>query len=120
MVDLRSRKALILAFVIAVVIVLLSGSGSGPAEVLLLPFLFILPLVVLYTVIKSAVGGAIRGAGTGGDHGYEGTAREILDRRYARGEIDRDEYRRAIRDLQAEYPATRSSAGALLKIRALW
>ena len=101
MVNLRSRKALIAAFVIAVIIVLLSGSGIGPTELFLLPFLFVLPLLVLYTVIKLAVSGAIRNTSTSGDDIYDGTAREILDRRYARGEIGRDEYRRSIRDLQA-------------------
>jgi hypothetical protein len=80
MVDLRSRKAVIAAFAIAVVIALLSGSGIVATEVLLLPFLFILPLVVLYAVIRLAVGGSIRDACTGGDDIFEGTAWEILDR----------------------------------------
>ena len=80
MVDLRPRKAVIVAFAIAVVIYLLSGSGIGATEVLLLPFLFILPLVVLYAVIRLAVGGSIRDARTGGDDIFEGTAWEILDR----------------------------------------
>ena len=80
MVDLRSRKAVIGAFAIAVVIVLLSGSGIGATEVLLLPFWFILHLAALYAVIRLAVGGSIRDACTGVDDSFEGTAREILDR----------------------------------------
>ncbi len=77
MVKLRSRRAMIVAFAIAVVIVLLFGSGIGSTEVLLLPFLFILPLVVLYAVIKLAFGAAIRDTRTGGDDIFDGTAREI-------------------------------------------
>jgi uncharacterized membrane protein len=75
--------------------------GIGSTEVLLLPFLFSLPLVMRYAVIEMTVGGPIRDASMKDDDTSDGTAREILDRCYARAEIGRDEYRRSIRDLQA-------------------
>jgi len=73
--------------------------------------LSILPMVVvfvllptLYLVIKWTVSSALRGVSSAfreasaGDH----TARQILDERYARGEIGREEYEQVRRDIQAE------------------
>jgi len=73
--------------------------------------LSILPIVVvfvlvptLYLVIKWTVSSALRGVSSAfreasaGDH----TARQILDERYARGEIGREEYEQVRRDIQAE------------------
>ena len=56
--------------------------------------LWIVLIVVLALVIKAATGG---GSGQGG--GQTKTPREILDERYARGEIDKDEYEQKQRDL---------------------
>jgi uncharacterized membrane protein len=54
--------------------------------------LIIGPLVVLYLIIKWAVGSGIRDASKRGVGVQDRTAREILDERYARGEIGREEY----------------------------
>jgi len=61
-------------------------------------------LPTLYLVIKWTVSSALRGVSSAfreasaGDH----TARQILDERYARGEIGREEYEQVRRDIQAE------------------
>jgi uncharacterized membrane protein len=38
--------------------------------------------------------------GSHGPHNWDESAREILDRRYARGEISREEYQQVRRDLE--------------------
>lgn len=58
-------------------------------------------LVVAPFVKWAAVSGIIGdGRKPGGDSGNR-SAREILDERYARGEIDREEYARMLEDLQS-------------------
>ena len=65
--------------------------GVGPAEMVI--FLIILVVVIfLATRLLQGPGGT----GTGGS-GDSPTALEVLDQRYARGEINREEYL-AIRD----------------------
>jgi putative membrane protein len=64
----------------------------------------VLPIVVLYLVIKWAVSSALRSISSSFREAFTAsrTAREILDERYARGEIGREEYGRMRRDIQAE------------------
>ena len=61
----------------------------------------VIPLIALYYVIRWAVSGSIRDAAKseGGDLAHP-TARQILDERYARGEIGRDEHGRMRRDIE--------------------
>jgi putative membrane protein len=53
--------------------------------------------IVLLVLVLLLLGGLLR-AGQGRD--AESSARDILDRRYARGEIDRDEYQQRLEDLE--------------------
>lgn len=53
--------------------------------------------IVLLVVVLVLLAGFLR---TGRDRDAGPGAREILDRRYARGEIDRDEYQRRLSDLE--------------------
>ena len=69
----------------------------------------LLVLVVLGAVwlARALTSGSGRNQRTGdetGDGGAAGSAREALDLRYARGEIGRDEYLQARRDLGARAP----------------
>ena len=60
----------------------------------------VVPFIAPYHVIRWAVSGSIRDAAKreGGDLAHP-TARQILDDRYARGEIGGDEYERMRRDI---------------------
>ena len=90
MADLRSRRALILASIFAVAVVLLSVSGAG----MLLSFLLFVvgPLVALYFIVRSAVRAGVAAASKAAATPELRTAREILDARYARGEIGPEDY----------------------------
>lgn len=82
-----------------------------PAVGLLMALLwFFISIAVLVLIVLAVVwlarnvgsgGGGSAGAGyrTGGGHTPTGGAREALDLRYARGEIDREAYLQARRDL---------------------
>ena len=97
--DLGSRKALLLALVFAAVVVVLStvGPGLGTLLVTLLPLAGL--IAALYLVVRWAVAAGI--CDTGGRGVADGpAAREVLDGRYARGEIGPEEYERARRDLE--------------------
>ncbi len=87
---LRSREALLAAVVFAAVVVVLSTTVPGPGALLM----FLLPpaalFIVLYFVVRCAVAAGLRGAGSGDGR----TAREILDARYAGGEIGQEDYER--------------------------
>ncbi len=62
------------------------------------PLLAIILLVVLAALIVPYM----RGIGTGAGEPRGRTARDILDERYARGEIDREEYLRRRQDIVGE------------------
>ena len=96
---LGSRNALLLAVVFAAVVVVGSsiGPGLGPLLVAVLPLAAM--VIALYFVVRWAVAAGIRDAGVGGVDGPR-TAREVLDGRYARGEIGPGDYERARRDLE--------------------
>lgn len=55
--------------------------------------------IVLIVVVVWALVAGLRPRGGGEDRGGP-SAREILDRRYASGEIDADEYQRRLNDLR--------------------
>ena len=92
MADLGSGRALILASIFAVAVILLSISGAGPG--LLLSFLLFVvgPLVALYFIVKSAVRAGVGAASKAVATTKLRTAREILNARYARGEIGPEDY----------------------------
>jgi uncharacterized membrane protein len=69
----------------------------------------ILPLVALYFIVRWAVSAGVRDAGKRTVEQYPRTPREILDERYARGEIGRDEYEQVCRDLETGQTMPRAS-----------
>lgn len=73
------------------------GTGWGWGGMWLGPLFMIVPLALLVALIVVLV----RWLGGGSDDGGRRvrTAREILDERYARGEIDREEYQRRRSDI---------------------
>lgn len=75
------------------------GWGSGWGGMILGPLVMVAWLVVLVAVVVLIV----RWLGGGGVSGVkpERTAREILNERYARGDIDREEYLRRRQDIDA-------------------
>jgi putative membrane protein len=58
-------------------------------------------MIVLLTLLIAGIVGLVRWIGGGGSDGGSRvrTARDILDERYARGEIDREEYQRRRDDI---------------------
>jgi putative membrane protein len=65
--------------------------------------ILLLIVVVAFVAVLRTLGGGIRDAAkeTGTSEGGR-TARRILDERYARGELARDEYERMRRDIEAD------------------
>lgn len=94
MFDLGSRRALILASIFTAAVVVLSVSGAGPGA-LLNSLLFVVgPLIALHFIVKSAVRAGVNAASKAAVTPELRTAREILDARYAGGEIGPDDYQR--------------------------
>jgi putative membrane protein len=87
--ELGTRKALLLALVFAGVVVVVSSVGPGLGPVLLYLAPLAVTSVVLYFIVRWAVA-----AGNAGWSGRVRTAREVLDERYARGEIGAEEHGR--------------------------
>ncbi len=56
-------------------------------------------IVLVVVLIAAAVSCAARRRGSRGADGARESARDVLDKRYARGEIGRDEYEQKKRDL---------------------
>jgi uncharacterized membrane protein len=90
--DLGSRRALILASIFAVAVVILSFIGEGPGALLSFLLFVVGPLVALYFIVKSAVRAGVVAASKAAAAPELRTAREILDARYARGEIGQEDY----------------------------
>ena len=86
---LGSRQALLAAVVFAAVVAVLSFAVPGPGALLLAVLPPTALFVVLYFVVRWAVASGLRDADKGGG---TRTAREILDQRYARGEIGPEDY----------------------------
>jgi putative membrane protein len=79
--------------------------GVGYVELLIFSLLpIVVMFVLLYLVIKWAVSSALRNISSTFRDAFTAsrTAREILDERYARGEIGREKYEQVRRDIQAE------------------
>jgi len=78
------------------------GLGGGRGWMWVFWLLLLVGLVLLVVVAVRALGGGItRGSGaTNGERRpVHGRAREILDERYARGELTTDEYRERLHQL---------------------
>ena len=62
------------------------------------PWMWIFPLIflIVFALFLSRIGGRPMW----GERKPHETAREILDRRYARGEVNRDEYQQMKKDLE--------------------
>jgi putative membrane protein len=67
------------------------GSGWAPVWMMLMPVLWIGLIVLIVWAVVALVRGGRREAGEGGRQSPE----EILDRRFALGEIDAEEYQQA-------------------------
>lgn len=84
------------------------GMGGGMAMMLIFGVLLLAGLVVLVVVLVKLFSGRPKAAAlpeSGGGHGTENTrAREILDERYARGDVNAEEYRAMRRELGAGDP----------------
>ncbi len=92
MADLGSRWALILASIFAVAVVMLSFVGEGPGALLGFLLFVVGPLIALYLIVKSAVRAGGVAANEAAATPELRTAREILDARYAGGDIGREDY----------------------------
>ena len=91
---------MILASIFAVAVVVLSISGAGPGALLNFLLFVVGPLFALYFIVKSAVRAGVAVAGKTASAPEFRTAREILDERYARGEIGQEDYERVRRELE--------------------
>lgn len=70
--------------------------GIGPTE-----FLFVLGfLLVVAVVLLKIFRGSRRGSGSTDAERDARDARQVLDERYARGDLGRDEYRQMRRDIE--------------------
>ena len=58
--------------------------------------------IILLVVLAALIVPYMRGIGTIGGEPRPRTGRDILDQRYARGEIDREEYMRRRQDIAGE------------------
>jgi hypothetical protein len=82
--DFGSRNVLIGAIAFALLIVILSIVGAQPLELLFGVAMLVLPVILLYLIIRRAVSGGVRDASKRGVEHHPRTPREILDERYAR------------------------------------
>lgn len=71
-----------------------SGGWWGP-----FPWMWIFPALFLVVIVLLIFRSASRPSGGWGDRAAGPTAREILDRRYANGEISREEYQQMKKDI---------------------
>lgn len=81
-----------------------TGMGMGMGWMWLVGLLVLLGVVLLVVLAVRAIGGGItRGAGSGDAAAQppaRNRARELLDARYARGELSSDEYRERLQTLE--------------------
>ena len=82
---------------------MMNGYGPGWAWMILMPLLTIAIIgLIIWAVIRLAPGSSF-GPGAPGQQGRE-TPQEILDRRFARGEINAEEYQQARAHLAGREP----------------
>jgi putative membrane protein len=76
------------------------GPGWGMGWMWLFWLLLVLGVVLLAVVVVRAVGGGVTREGrSGGSQAERSQARQVLDERYARGELSTEEYRERLRVL---------------------
>ena len=95
-----SRSVLAGAIAFAAIVVVVTMLGAGAGELLFYLLYFVPMLVVLCFVVRWAVAAGVADAGKGGASFGRSVAREILDARYAGGEIGREEYERVRRGME--------------------
>ena len=94
---------MIRAIAFALLVVLLSIFGTSSSGLLFVGLFAVLPLIAMYFIVRWAVSAGVRYAGKRTVEQHPRTPREILDERYARGEIGRNEYEQVRRDLETEW-----------------
>ena len=95
-----TRNVVVGAVAFAAIVIVVSVLGVGAGE-LLFYLLYLVPtLVVSYLVVRWAVAAGVSDAREGAATLGRSGAREILDARYAGGEIPDDEYERMRRNLE--------------------
>ena len=77
-----------------------SGWGWTPWMMIFPLFFLVLMVVFLVFMMRGGMGGGPMCGGSHQTHGSGETPREALDRRYARGEITREEYQQMRNDLE--------------------
>ena len=92
MADFGCRRALILASIFAVAVVSLSFVGECRGDLSSFQLFVVGPLGALYFIVKSAVRAGVAATGKAVATPELRTAREILNARYARGEIGPEDY----------------------------
>ena len=87
----------------------LAQGGPGPGQMMSdwgWGFMWLMPLVMLawFALMIAVIVLLVRwlGGGSGGRSASTSTARDILEERYARGEIDREEYLQRQKDIAGE------------------
>jgi putative membrane protein len=78
------------------------GAGSGMGWMWMFWLLLVVGIVLVVVVAVRALGGGIRRDGTAGGSGgrpSRSRAREVLDERYARGELTTEKYRERLTTL---------------------
>jgi uncharacterized membrane protein len=91
--DLGSRRAFILTSIFAVAVFSLFFVGEDPGGLSSFLLLIVGPLVVLYFIVRYAVRAGAGTANKASATPQLRVAREILNARYASGEIGREDYR---------------------------
>lgn len=79
--------------------------SSGPTQLIIVSFLYLLPLVALVLIVRRSLRRSDRAAeeAAAEEAGSRGSqARETLDRRYAEGEVSREEYLEIREDITKE------------------
>ncbi len=80
-----------------------NGMGFGMGWAWLFGLLMLVGLVLLVVLLVRVLGGGVTGSPQSGNRAQDGPrpgrAREILDERYARGEMTTDEYRERLTGL---------------------
>ena len=79
----------------------INGGWGGTPWMMIFPLFFLVLMVVFMVfMMRGGMGGGPMCGGSQKTPGSGETSREVLDRRYARGEITREEYQQMRKDLE--------------------